>query len=173
MVDGTRLAHIAVREGLFIVLSATGAVLFLNHDVFYLEPRRMISFPVQAYAIVTLAILGFVRALAIVAGMRAPRTGEWQCPECGHWIEDRSHSAQPNPRPSPARRELPGPALARALPVARPPLASLSLLSLSSPIAVVNPPVDSGSIGEPRHHPPFTGSRPSMTSPTKRTEENR
>lgn len=85
MIDRTRLADIAVRESILIVLSVVGAILFINHQVLYFDGSPPSSVAWTAYAGSTLVIYAFGRAISVAAGMRTGfQSGDGStCPECG------------------------------------------------------------------------------------------
>lgn len=90
MADRGRFAYVALREALFLFLSLSGAVLFLNHQILYLSGDRPSSLPWPAYALSTILIYAFVRGIVLAGTMYVPPRvpDPTVCPECGRPFED-------------------------------------------------------------------------------------
>lgn len=84
----TREARIFGRELLFLVLSAAGAWLFLNHE--FLRGVNPPPYDFSQYVVSTVVIYLFLRVIVLVADMRVPRVHAElvRCPECGQWLDD-------------------------------------------------------------------------------------
>ena len=108
-----RMLVLALREGLFVMVAAFGAVLFLQHGLLYLKGARVEASPPSAYLLVTVILYGFLRVVVVLARMRPPvvRGGLERCPECGQPLEDgtpkglEAHLQTPK-TPKPTEREV-------------------------------------------------------------------
>ncbi len=109
-----RFVDVASREAAILALAAVAAVVFLNHEVFYLRAGFVpYAGPVWAYLLVTAVLYLFVRLMFIVAGMYFPgkRPEFVLCPECGHALDDASpHGREEHNRitltPRPTEKEI-------------------------------------------------------------------
>ena len=144
MVDRVRLAHIVIREAIFLVLSLAAAVVFLHHQILYLGGETLTPLPALAYGISTILAYGFIRVFVFVGGMRAPRgSGDpATCPECGRPLEDGTLLGAQSHRPSPPRAVR----VVRPIPVGPSAQRSRSVTLSRGPIpgigSVVNPAVE-------------------------------
>lgn len=144
MVDRARLAHIVSREAIFLVLSLAVAVVFLNHQILYLNGGTPTRFPLLAYAISTILVYGFVRGIVFVGAMRMPRVAAdpSRCPECGQPLEHWRTTDGRHPRQSPPQAAR----VARPIPVGPPAQPSPTVTTSGDPIPgigpVVNPAVE-------------------------------
>lgn len=126
--DHSRLAHVALREGLLVGILALASALFMNHGILYLAgdtvPRTTRP---EAYVLVTAILYVFVRGIDLLLRARAPRVRAnlVLCPECGQELGDATpvgstgRRAEPlSPRPT-EKQILAAVALRRAIDDAR------------------------------------------------------
>ena len=89
----SRFARIATREAAILGIGGVAAVVFLNHEFFYLRPGfAPYDGPLPAYFVLTAVLYLFVRMAFLVAGMFFPRKRPEfiLCPECGRELDDAS-----------------------------------------------------------------------------------
>jgi len=109
-----RVIFVTVREILLVALAALAAVLFLNHQVLYLDGDfEPYGGPLLAYVLATLVIWMFLRAVLFAATMRPTRIrgGVEVCPECGQVLDDATPQGLETHRrvtltPRPSHREV-------------------------------------------------------------------
>lgn len=103
-----------MREAAILAIAAVAAVVFLNHEFFYLRgdftPYRG---PLSAYILLTAVVYLLVRVVFLVAAMFFPRKRPEfiVCPECGRALEDASPHGKAEHRrialtPKPTEKEV-------------------------------------------------------------------
>jgi hypothetical protein len=112
--NGSRIAHVVLRESLLVGILALASVLYIYHGILYLmgdvAPR---STRPEAYILVTAILYVFVRGIDLVLRSRAPRVKAnlELCPECGQELSDAApkliHPQVSEPlEPRPSQKEV-------------------------------------------------------------------